>query len=87
MRQNVNLVIAWSPVDTRLNKFLAQAGIVSRRGADELISSGRVTVNGNTAELGTKISDRDEVLVDGRAVGEREPLVYLALHKPVGFIT
>ncbi|KKW34193.1 MAG: Pseudouridine synthase [Parcubacteria group bacterium GW2011_GWA2_53_21] len=87
VRQNVNLVIAWSPVDTRLNKFLAQAGIVSRRGADELISSGRVTVNGNTAELGTKISDRDEVLVDGRAVGEREPLVYLALHKPVGFIT
>lgn len=87
MGQNVNLVIAWPLVETRLNKFLAQAGVVSRRKADDLIASGHVTVNGRVVGLGVKVSEADVVEIDGRVVGEREEQVYIALHKPVGFIT
>jgi len=73
----------------RLNKYLAQAGVASRRHADELIAQGRVAVNGIAVEeLGTKVDEaRDRIQVDGKAVkpGRREP-VYLMLNKPAGYL-
>ncbi|MFD1205068.1 23S rRNA pseudouridine(2604) synthase RluF [Sporosarcina contaminans] len=68
----------------RINKFLSEAGIVSRRGADKWIEDGRVTINGQLAELGSKVEHGDEVRVDGKPVKTEEQLVYIALNKPVG---
>lgn len=68
----------------RLNKYLSQAGICSRREADELIFAGKVTVNGRPAEPGMKVNDLDDVRVDGKAAGRREKHVVLAYYKPVG---
>jgi pseudouridine synthase len=70
----------------RLNQFLARAGVASRRGADELIRAGRVTVNGAPAELHTAVSGGDRVELDGRQV-EAQPLAHLLLHKPAGVVT
>jgi len=73
----------------RLNKFIAGAGIASRRGADELITAGRVTVNGETAKLGTSVDPRkDHVKVDGKLVVSHAPPepVYILLNKPPGYI-
>jgi 23S rRNA pseudouridine2605 synthase len=70
----------------RLNAFLARAGVASRRGADELIKSGRVRVNGEEAGLATFVSKGDRVEVDGKAVAP-EPLTYLLLNKPAGVVT
>ncbi|MBL9175392.1 MAG: rRNA pseudouridine synthase [Verrucomicrobiales bacterium] len=71
----------------RLQKFLADAGIASRRAAERLITSGQVSVNGRTAdELGIRVDPaRDSVSVDGRPVRARRKL-YVALNKPVGFL-
>jgi 23S rRNA pseudouridine2604 synthase len=68
----------------RINKYLSEAGIVSRRGADKWIEDGRITINGQLAELGSKVEDCDEVRADGKLVKTEEQLVYLALNKPVG---
>jgi 23S rRNA pseudouridine2604 synthase len=68
----------------RINKYLSEAGIVSRRGADKWIEDGRITINGQLAELGSKVEDGDEVRADGKLVKTEEQLVYLALNKPVG---
>ncbi|KXH80674.1 23S rRNA pseudouridine(2604) synthase RluF [Sporosarcina sp. HYO08] len=68
----------------RINKFLAEAGIVSRRGADKWIEDGRVTINGALAELGSRVETGDDVRVDGKPVQTEEQLVYIALNKPVG---
>ncbi|MFQ5722689.1 MAG: pseudouridine synthase [Candidatus Aminicenantales bacterium] len=72
----------------RLNKFLSQAGISSRREADRLIAEGRVSVNGQQVEnLGFKIDpERDVVEVDGRKVKKQEDKIYIMLNKPPGFI-
>lgn len=72
----------------RLQKLIAAAGITSRRKAEELITAGRVTVNGETVtDLGTRADPgSDEVRVDGRLL-EPEPLVWIALHKPPGVVT
>jgi 23S rRNA pseudouridine2605 synthase len=70
----------------RLNAYLARAGIASRRGADELIKSGRVRVNGRPGELNTFVGAGDEVVVDGRPV-EKQRLAYVLLHKPPGTVT
>ena len=72
----------------RLNKFLASAGFGSRRGCEELILNGRVTVNDRRCvALATEVSPTaDRVTVDGRPV-HAEALTYLALHKPAGFVT
>jgi pseudouridine synthase len=70
----------------RLNAYLARAGVASRRGADELIRSGRVRVNGEPGELGTFVERGDVVELDGRRL-EPEPLVYVLLHKPAGVVT
>lgn len=68
----------------RINKYLAEAGIVSRRGADQWILDGRVVINGQPAELGSRVEDGDEVKVDGKVISQEQELVYLALNKPVG---
>ncbi|MFF2754611.1 23S rRNA pseudouridine(2604) synthase RluF [Psychrobacillus sp. NPDC058041] len=68
----------------RINKFLSESGIISRRGADKWISEGRVTINGKIAELGSKVEAGDDVKVDGNPIVVEQPLVYLVLNKPVG---
>jgi len=69
----------------RLNAFLARSGVASRRNADELIKTGRVTVNGEPGQLNTFVERRDRVEVDGRPV-ELQPLTYVLLHKPAGTV-
>lgn len=71
----------------RLNRFMAKAGIASRRESDNIIAEGRVRVNGATVmELGTKVSPDDNVTVDGRPVSPKSPL-YILLNKPKDTIT
>jgi len=69
----------------RLNAYLARAGVASRRGSDELIKAGRVTVNGARGELNTFVEAGDDVLVDGREVG-KQALRHVLLNKPRGTI-
>lgn len=71
----------------RINKFLAENAIASRRGADEMVASGRVTVNGVVATLGLDIKEGDEVLVDGQPVTQKEfePEYYM-MNKPKGVV-
>ncbi|REE83844.1 23S rRNA pseudouridine2604 synthase [Paenibacillus taihuensis] len=68
----------------RINKFISETGYCSRREADKLVESGRVTINGVTAELGSQAELVDDVRVDGRKIGEQRSHVYIALNKPVG---
>lgn len=68
----------------RLNKYLSQAGICSRREADVLIAEGKVLVNQKPAEQGMKVNDLDKITVDGKETGRREKKVVLAYYKPVG---
>jgi pseudouridine synthase len=70
----------------RLNAYLARAGIASRRGADELIKAGRVTVNGDAGRLNTFVGTADDVRVDGRPV-DKQALRHVLLNKPRGTIT
>ena len=70
----------------RLNKFISETGVCSRREADKWIEAGRVTCNGQKAALGTQVADGDEVLIDGLAVGTKKKQIYIALNKPVGII-
>jgi 23S rRNA pseudouridine2605 synthase len=70
----------------RLNAWLARAGVASRRGADELIKAGRVTVNGQPGQLNTFVASRDRVELDGRAL-VRQELAYVLLNKPAGVVT
>lgn len=69
----------------RLQKFLAHAGYGARRKCEQLIAAGRVTVNGQTAQLGATISPGDDVRVDGQPIAPAEEKIYIALHKPVGY--
>ena len=68
----------------RLNKFLADRGVCSRREADRLIEQGRVEVNGQTAAMGCRVTERDSVAVNGKQLQGRPPKVVLAFYKPVG---
>lgn len=72
----------------RLNKFIADSGITSRRKADELISQGRVTIDGNVVvELGTKVMpDKQKIEVDGETIN-RQRNVYYLLNKPEGYVS
>lgn len=75
-------------MEERLQKLLSAAGVCSRRAAEEYIIAGRVTVNGERAELGQRADpDRDTILVDGKPLCEREQPVYLLLNKPRGYVT
>ena len=68
----------------RLNKYISESGVCSRREADAWIAAGRVTVNGKPAGLGTQVGDTDTVQVDGRALPRRRQDIYIALNKPPG---
>lgn len=70
----------------RLNRYLARAGVASRRAADELIKAGRVHVNGAVGELNTFVLASDVVEVDGVEVG-KQGLAHVLLHKPLGVVT
>ncbi len=72
----------------RLQKFLAQAGVASRRAAEQLISQGRVEVNGRRAELGSSVDpSKDRVRVDGKSVAAKSGRVLIAFNKPAGCVT
>ena len=68
----------------RLNKYIASSGLCSRREADTLIESGKVTINGETAVQGSKVMDSDIVLVNGRKVTPDDDMIYIAFNKPLG---
>lgn len=67
----------------RLNKYISETGICSRREADKLIDQGRVTVNGIKPEMGTKVSSADSVEIDGKPLKSKPKTIYLAFNKPV----
>ncbi|MEG6611792.1 pseudouridine synthase [Pseudoclostridium thermosuccinogenes] len=72
----------------RLQKYIAECGVASRRKSEELIKQGRVKVNGITvSEMGVKVSDEDVVEVDGRRISLEQKKVYIMLNKPVGYIS
>jgi 23S rRNA pseudouridine2604 synthase len=70
----------------RLNKYISETGVCSRREADKWIEAGRVTLNGQPATLGTQVAVGDEVRIDGDSIGVKKKQVYIALNKPVGII-
>ena len=73
---------------TRINKFLSEIGFCSRREADKFIEQGRVLVNGVLPLLGTKVSDDDDISVNGKIVKKsiRKKMIYLAFNKPTGIV-
>lgn len=74
--------------EIRLQKFLAEAGIASRRKCEEYIEQGRVKKNGKIAILGTKVNPiNDEILFDDKKVKSEEKKVYILLNKPIGYVT
>ncbi|MGE6377620.1 23S rRNA pseudouridine(2604) synthase RluF [Peribacillus muralis] len=68
----------------RINKYISESGITSRRGADKWIAEGRVTINGAVAELGSQAQLGDDVRVDGKPIKVEQQNVYIALNKPIG---
>ncbi len=68
----------------RLNKFIASCGVCSRREADKLIESGRITVNGTVPSPGLSVSEGDTVFLDGKEIKAKASFTYLAYYKPVG---
>ncbi len=77
-RENVEAV--------RINKFLSEAGVCSRREADRKVEAGKVYVDGVKAEMGTKVSKGQQVTVDGKVVSREEQMVLIAVNKPVGIV-
>lgn len=74
---------------TRLNKFISESGICSRREADKYIEMGQVLINGRKAKIGDQVSHRDKVMVNGRLIDTKDAVdfVFIAFNKPVGIIT
>lgn len=71
----------------RINKYLSEVGYCSRRAADQLLQDGRITINGKIPEMGTKVSEEDEIFVDGKSIKKpEEDFVYIAFNKPVGIV-
>ncbi|MDT8717305.1 23S rRNA pseudouridine(2604) synthase RluF [Clostridium sp. 19966] len=68
----------------RINKFISESGFCSRREADRLIEAKRVTINGNLAVQGTKVSKNDVVCVDGKSIAPKDDFIYIAFNKPRG---
>lgn len=75
-------------LEIRLQKFLADSGVASRRKCEELIAQGRVEVNGQLVSIpGTKINGSEIIKVDGKQIGQHPEKVYIILNKPVGYIS
>ena len=72
----------------RINKYLSESGYCSRRAADRLIEEGKVTINGEIPELGTKVNEDDQVKVEGQIIEKstKQKKIYLAFNKPVGIV-
>lgn len=70
----------------RINKYLADCGVCSRRQADEMVSQGRVTVDGETAVTGTKVVPSQDVRVDGKSIRDDGKTIVLLLNKPEGIV-
>jgi len=68
----------------RLNKYVSSSGICSRREADRLIESGKVKINGVTADLGSRVFEGDTVEVDGKPIVPEDNSIYIAFNKPLG---
>lgn len=68
----------------RINKFISESGKASRRGADKLVSEGRVSINGKIAKIGDQVEPGDDIRVSGAQIGIVKNNVYIALNKPVG---
>ena len=73
---------------TRINKYLSESGYCSRRAADRLIEEGKVTINGQIPEMGTRVKEDDQVKVEGQIIEKlkKQKKIYLAFHKPVGIV-
>lgn len=86
-QQRTELTVPISKQGERLNKYLARLGICSRREADTWISQGRLEINGKIADLGTKVSVNDEILLDGKTLpAKKQRAIYIALNKPRGIV-
>lgn len=70
----------------RINKFLAEQGIASRRGSDQIIAEGRVTINGKPAKAGDDVAADDVVMVDGKILSHKVKYEYYLLNKPKGYV-
>ena len=70
--------------EVRLNKYIADSGYCSRREADRLIESGKVTVNGRVAEMGERVTSKDKVIIDGKRIVRDEETILLIFNKPPG---
>lgn len=85
--QNISNPTNSEKTETRLQAFLAHCGVASRRASEQIILDGRVCVNGNVVtELGTKVSESDEVTVDGNVIKLESVKRYVLLNKPAGFV-
>lgn len=71
-------------VNLRINKFISETGQTSRRGADRLITEGKVTINGSVAKIGSQVEPGDDVRVNGNPIRIARNHVYIALNKPIG---
>ncbi len=71
----------------RINKYISESGICSRREADRLIEENKVKINGMLAKLGSNVDDNDTVEVDGQLIKPKSKTIYIALNKPVGIVS
>ncbi len=69
-----------------LQKHIAEIEHFSRRQAEELIRAGKVEINGQTAELGMRTDEQDEIKIDGEKIGLAKPKIYIKLNKPIGYV-
>ena len=70
----------------RINKFLAEQGVASRRGCDEIVAEGRVTINGKVAKAGDDVTPSDTVMLDGKTLSHKVKYEYYLLNKPKGYV-
>lgn len=84
MKENNIIIHEDRAPEIRLNKYISETGICSRREADKLIEAGKVKIDGLVVTMGTKVSKGQRVTVNGKKVSKEEELVYIALNKPVG---
>ncbi|MFL5470564.1 MAG: S4 domain-containing protein, partial [Gemmatimonadaceae bacterium] len=76
------------PETMRIQRALARAGVASRRAAEELVAAGRVRINGQVAQTGQSVDpERDEILVDGKAIARPAAPRWIVLNKPAGVLT